>query len=178
MAEPTTPARRRARRSTEVSRELDAARDRYLAQLAEQRDKEKRVDDALARYYEAGLRISEAEEAASRKIEPLERAIAQIHEQREQLVTEQRAAQGLAALEIHETDLTVKQVGQLVGLKEKPARQLIAAGRQAAADAANLASPPETAVDREPDRGDVGNRPQSPENSAADTPPVSRAVNA
>lgn len=183
MAEQTSPApRRRVRRSVKVSRGLNEARQRHLAQLAEQRDKEKRVDDALTAYYAAEQRIAEVKDEARRKIEPLERAIAQVHEREERLVAEQLAAQGLAALEIHETDLTVEQVGELIGLKEKAARRLIAVGREAAAQAAGVTpdslSPSEAVVDRDPEAGAVENRLESSEDSVVAALPGMRAVNA
>ncbi|MEU7477071.1 hypothetical protein AB0A63_13875 [Lentzea sp. NPDC042327] len=148
MAEQTKPTRRRHRRSTATSLMLEAARERRLTQLAEQREKEERVDTALTDFYAAGERIAEIEQDARRKLEPLERAMAEVAQRRERLVEEQRTAQGLAALAIHENDVTVMEVGQLLGVAEKPARQLIAIGRHAAAAVSGGPSP-ETATEHQ-----------------------------
>lgn len=136
MAESATPARRRARRPTRISRQLAEARERNAAQLARQREQEKAVDEALAEFFGAGEQIAAAEADTQRKIEPHERAIAQLREQLEQTVGGAQAAQARAALTIHEADRTVEQVGELLGLGEKAARRLISAGRDAATTAA------------------------------------------
>jgi len=133
MAESATPARRQARRPTRISRELAEARKRNAAQLARQREQEKTVDEALAEFFGAGEQIAAAEADTQRKVEPHERAIAQLREQLGQTVGGAEIAQALAALTIYEADRTVEQVGELLGLGEKAARRLIAAGRDAAA---------------------------------------------
>lgn len=132
MAESTKPGRR-ARRSTSVSRRLEEARRRNAEQLAKQREQERRVDDALAAFFDAGEQLGTAEKECQRRIEPHERAIEQLRDQFESVVTEQETAQARAALSIHEADRTVEQVGELLGLGEKAARRLIAQGREAAA---------------------------------------------
>jgi hypothetical protein len=133
MAESTRQGRRRARRSTRVSRELEAARKRNAEQLAAQRRQEEAVEAALAEFFVAGDEIAAADEDCRRRVEPHERAIAQLRQERDARVASQEQAQGLAALAIHEADRTVEQVGELLGLGEKPARRLIAAGREARA---------------------------------------------
>jgi hypothetical protein len=132
MAESATPARRRARRPTRISRQLAEARERNAAQLTRQREQEKAVEEALAEFFGAGEQIAAAEADTQRKIEPHERAIAQLREQLGQTVGGAEAAQARAALTIHEADRTVEQVGELLGLGEKAARRLISAGRDAA----------------------------------------------
>jgi len=132
MAESTKPGRR-ARRSTRVSRELEEARRRNAEQLAQQRDQERRVEDSLATFFDAGDQLVAAEQECRRRIEPHERAIAKLRGQLDLVVTEQETTQALAALAIHEADRTVEQVGELLRLGEKAARRLIAAGREAAA---------------------------------------------
>jgi hypothetical protein len=133
MAESTKPGRRRARRSTEVSRALEAARKRNAEQLAKQRQQEETVLAALGTFFDAGDQIAAAEAECRRRVQPHEQAIAQLHEQRDKAVAAHGEAQGLAALEIHEADRTVEQVGELLGLGEKAARRLIATGREAKA---------------------------------------------
>lgn len=131
MGDSTKPIRRRGRRSTRVSQRLEEARRRNAAQLAKQREQEKVVEAALAEFFDAGDRIAVAEEDCQRRVEPHERAIARLRQQRDELVAAQEEAQSLAALAIHEADRTVEQVGELLGLGEKAARRLIAAGREA-----------------------------------------------
>lgn len=133
MAESTKPGRRRARRSTRVSRQLAEARKRNAEQLAKQRKQEETVEEALASFFDASDQIAAADDECQRRIEPHERAIAQLREQRDLLVADQEQARGLAALAIHEADRTVEQVGELLGLGEKPARRLITTGREATA---------------------------------------------
>ncbi|MFI6029454.1 hypothetical protein [Amycolatopsis magusensis] len=133
MAETGKPVRRRARRSTEVSRRLQEARRRDAEQLKAQREKERRVEEGLDAYFTAADLIEAAEQECQRRIEPHERAIAELREQRDAVVAEQETAQGRAALAIHDADRTVEQVGELLELGEKSARRLIAAGRAATA---------------------------------------------
>ncbi len=134
MAESDIPTRRRARRSTQASRKLAEARQRNAAQLAAQREQEQRVEGALDAFFGAGDQIAAAEDDCRRKIEPHERAIAQLREQSEQTVAGALTVQARAALTIHEADRTVEQVGDLLGLGEKATRRMIAAGRDAAAE--------------------------------------------
>ncbi|WNV83150.1 hypothetical protein [Umezawaea sp. Da 62-37] len=135
MVESTKPGRR-ARRSTKVSRRLEEARRRNAEQLAAQRDQERRVEDSLAVFFDAGDQLLAEEQECQRRIEPHERAIAKLREQFALVVAERETAQARAALAIHEADRTVEQVGELLGLGEKAARRLIAAGRDAAAQEA------------------------------------------
>ncbi|WP_370973890.1 hypothetical protein [Amycolatopsis sp. cg9] len=133
MAEPTKQTRRRGRRSTRVSQQLEAARKRNAEQLAKQRQQEEAVEAALAKFFDAGDQIAAADADCQRKVEPHEQAIAQLRTQRDELVAAQEAEQGLAALAMHEADRTVEQVGELLGLGEKATRRLIATGREARA---------------------------------------------
>lgn len=130
MAESARPGRRRARRSTRVSKQLAAARERNAEQLARQRQQEEDVEAALGEFFDAGDQIAAAEEECRKRVEPHERAIEQLRRQRDEQVATQEGAQGLAALAIHEADRTVEQVGELLGLGEKPTRRLIATGRE------------------------------------------------
>lgn len=133
MAEGTKPGSGRARRSTRVSRRLAEARRRNAEQLARQREQEQRVEDALTVFFDAGDRRVAAEEECQRRVEPHERAIARLREQRDVVVATLEATQARAALTIHEADRTVEQVAELLEMGEKAARRLIAAGREAAA---------------------------------------------
>jgi DNA-directed RNA polymerase specialized sigma24 family protein len=130
MAESATPSRRRARRSTRISQPLAEARERNAAQLAGVRQQEKAVDNALAAFFDAGEQIASAKADCQHKIEPHERAIAQLRERLRETLAGWEKAQARAALTIHEAGRTVEQVGELLGLGEKAARRLIAAGRE------------------------------------------------
>ncbi|MEU7529307.1 hypothetical protein AB0A74_26515 [Saccharothrix sp. NPDC042600] len=131
MAESAGSGRVRARRSTRVSRKLEAARRRNAEQLARQRAREQRVEEALAEFFLAADQQVTVEEAFRRRIEPHERAIMQARKQRDRLLAEQETAQARAALTIHEADRTVEQVAELLDMGVKDARRLIAAGREA-----------------------------------------------
>lgn len=179
MAESTRPGRRRGRRSTRVSQQLQEARQRNAAQLVQQRRQEEKVEEALAAFFGAGDRIAVVDEDCQRRVDPHQRAITQLRERRDEQVAELERAQGLAALAIHEADRTVRQVGELLGVGEKPARRLIAAGRKAATKAEVTgeedtgAPPPDTMGDirREQPRGheDPATEASSPDGAAAET---------
>jgi uncharacterized membrane protein YccC len=127
----TEPTQRKPRRSTRVSRALQQARERNSAQLAEQRRKEQRVNEALETYVDADEQIAAALAERDRKIAPHERAIAALREQFALDAATQEKVKGRAALAIHESDRTVEQVGELLEVGEKQARRLITLGRQA-----------------------------------------------
>lgn len=126
--------RRRARRSTRTSRELEDARARNVAQLAEHQRKQQAIEQALEAYFATREHIAAVTEECERKVTPHENAIAALHERRDQQVAEFEAEQAELALVMHEADRTVGQVGELLGISEKDARQLIAAGKAARAD--------------------------------------------
>lgn len=126
--------RRRARRSTQTSRELEEARARNVAQLAEHQRKQQAIEQALEAYFATREHIAAVTEDCDRKVKPHENAIAALHERRDQQVATFEAEQAELALVMHEADRTVGQVGELLGISEKDARQLIAAGRAARAD--------------------------------------------
>ncbi|GAA2678830.1 MULTISPECIES: hypothetical protein [Actinosynnema] len=134
MAESTKSGRGRTRRSTRVSRQLELARQRNAAQLARQREQEQAVEQSLQVFFDAADQQVAAEEDCRQRIEPHERAIAQLREQRDRVLAQQERNQALAALAIHEADRTVEQVAELLGLGEKAARRLIAVGRAALAE--------------------------------------------
>lgn len=167
MAEAATPSRSRVRRPTRISQQLAAARERNATQLARQREQEQTVDAALAEFFGAGEQIAAAEVDTQRKIEPHERAIEQLRQQLGKTVSGAEAAQAQAALAIHDSDRTVEQVGELLGLGEKAARRLIAAGRAAQGErdgapddeAEPAAADPGPAPDGAPDRAHLGEGP-------------------
>lgn len=169
MAESATPSRSRVRRATRISQRLAAARERNAVQLARQREQETRVEAALAEFFGADEQIAAAQADTQRKIEPHERAIVQLREQLGETVSGAEAAQAQAALAIHESDRTVEQVGELLGLGEKAARRLIVAGRDAAErdDAPDEAEP--AAADPGPGRNDGSSRAESAEEPSADS---------
>lgn len=136
----SAPGGRRARRSTRVSRDLAEARRRKAAQLATQREQEKAVDAALREFYLAGDRIDAAEADFLRRVEPHRRAVERLRERRDERVAAGKDAQSLAALAIKEADRSAAQVGELLGLGEKAARRLIAAGRDARERTADAAT--------------------------------------
>ncbi len=122
--------RPRGRRSTETSRRLERVRERNARQLAEQRDREKRVNEALRAYVVAGERITTAEEECAAKVAEYERRIDGVRSRTRERVTGHRAEQARAALTIHEGGRTVEQVAELLEMSRKDARRLIAEGRE------------------------------------------------
>ncbi|WP_143467018.1 hypothetical protein [Lentzea kentuckyensis] len=142
MAASGAGGRRRARRSTMVSRRLAAARERHVEQLAQQRENERNVDSALEVYFLADEKIAEAEQECERRTAPHELAIARLHERRDVVVEQHRAEQGRAALAAAEADRTGEQIATLFGVDEKTARRLIAAGRDERKSTVEAGEPP------------------------------------
>ncbi|MBQ0927555.1 hypothetical protein [Saccharopolyspora endophytica] len=132
MAESSTRGRR-PRRSTRISQRLERARQRNADQLAEQRWREQRVEDALREFIEAGEAIAAEDAACEAKVAALQRKIDALCAESRERVTGEHTRQAQAALAIHEAGRTVEQVGELLELRsEKEARRLITAGRTAA----------------------------------------------
>ncbi|MDA3644386.1 hypothetical protein LZ318_30760 [Saccharopolyspora indica] len=131
MAESATTEGRRPRRSARISRQLEEARRRNVQQLAEQRERERRVEGALREFVEAGDAIAMERAACEDRIAVLRRKMEVKQEESEAAVAGERDRQARAALEIHEAGRTVEQVADLLELSgEKEARRLIAAGRR------------------------------------------------
>lgn len=177
----TESKKRPARRATRVSRALAAARERNGAQLAEHERKQQRIDAALVQYFAVGDEIAAAVKDCERRIEPHERAIAALREQLTTTLAEHETTQGQAALDVFESDRTIEQVGELLGLGEKATRRLIAAGRRAreqdqpagqpvSADRAEVTPPPMASVAGT--TSDSANRPAD----AAGAGPVSTSI--
>ena len=132
MAESSTRGRR-PRRSTRISQRLERARQRNADQLAEQKRREQRVEDALREFIEAGEAIATEDAACEEKVAVLQRKIDALRAESQERVTGEHTRQGRAALAIHEAGRTVEQVADLLELRsEKEARRMIAAGRAAA----------------------------------------------
>jgi hypothetical protein len=131
MTEATPPARR-GRRPAVVNPELLAARQRNLAQLAAQRERERAVETALAAYVAAGERIDDARATCTRQVEALKLSITLAERRAEEAVAAQWDQRAQAALSIHEDGgRTVAQVAELLEVGVTEARSLIARGRGA-----------------------------------------------
>jgi hypothetical protein len=135
MTESKTTQRKRARRSTAASRKLEEARRRLASQLAEEREREERIKQALREFMAAGERIAVAEEVCEEKVAVLQNRIRRLREQEREKVAGAHGQQARAALMMHEAGRTVEQVADLLALSEKKARLLIAAGRDVAGPA-------------------------------------------
>lgn len=148
MTETKTTPKKRARRSTLASRKLEAARQRLANQLAEERDREERIKQALQSFMDEGQKIAAAEEACEEKVAELERRIERLREKAQEKVAGAHIEQARAALATHEAGRTVEQVAELLEVSQKEARRLIAAGRGASAepDGASSARRPDRAV--------------------------------
>lgn len=148
MTETKTTPKKRARRSTLASRKLEAARQRLANQLAEERDREERIRQALRSFMDAGQKIAATEEACEEKVAELERRIERLREKAQEKVAGAHTEQARAALAMHEAGRTVEQVAELLEVSQKEARRLIAAGRGASAkpDGASSARRPDRAV--------------------------------
>lgn len=129
MAESGSGGKRRARRSTEVSRQLARARERNNRQLVAIREREVQVDQALRDYVAATEQIEAADLSCEERVAQWEQRMRQLREEHERTVLEVRSAQCRAVLAIHTAGRTVKQVAELLELSEKSARQLIACAR-------------------------------------------------
>lgn len=141
MGKQTADRSRRVRRSTQVIRKLERARERNNRQLAEARIREQRVDQALRDYFAATERIEVVERTYQEKIAQVEARIRQLRADCAAKVADVRAAQAWALVVIHGAGRTVKQVADLVDLSEKATRQLIGLGRN---EADGSGSRPET----------------------------------
>jgi len=124
---------KQVRRSTEASRRLEQARRRNTLQLAEQREREERVDGALLTYVGAGEKLDAAERECEEMVAEYERKIEQLYADMRVRVSGEQAEQACAALVIHEAGRTVQQVADLLEVSVKEARRLIAAGRESQA---------------------------------------------
>lgn len=133
MAESTSTRGRRPRRSTRISQRLERARQRNADQLAEQKQREQRVEDGLREFIEAGEAIAAEDAACEEKVAALQRKIDALRAESRERVSSAHTRQAQAALAIHEAGRTVEQVADLLELRsEKEARRMIAAGRAAA----------------------------------------------
>lgn len=141
MTAEATDRSRRVRRSTQVIRKLERARERNNKQLAEARIREQRIDQALRDYFAATERIEVVERTYQEKIAQVEARIRQLRADCAAKVADVRAAQAWALFAIHGAGRTVKQIADLVDLSEKATRQLIGLGRN---EADGSGSRPET----------------------------------
>lgn len=125
------------RRSAHVSHRLEQARKRRADQLAEQREREQRIDDALQEFAAAGETISDAERACTGKVQVYERKINELRAATQQAVAGEHARQARAALAINESGCTIEEVAELLELQSiREARRLLTAGRKALAHGA------------------------------------------
>jgi hypothetical protein len=129
MVEQSTGADRRARRSTRVSRQLAAARDRNNKQLVAIREREVLVDQALRDYVAASEEVVVADQVCQDKVAQLEQRIKEARTLRDDQVARTQATQAHAVAAIHDAGRTVKQVAELLALSEKATRQLLKDGR-------------------------------------------------
>jgi hypothetical protein len=120
---------RRARRSTEVIRRLERARERNNRQLAAVRDREQRVEQALREYFAASEQADAVERTYAQRIERLEVQIEQLRAECAARLGDVRSGRARALFVVHESGRTVRQVAELVELSEKATRQLIGMGR-------------------------------------------------
>ncbi len=132
MADSTMAPQKKNRRSTAKSQKLEAARTRLAVQLAEERDREKRVLAELEAFLVAEERIAATNAACEAKVAELENRIARQRELARDKTASARRRQAIAALTMHEAGRKVSQVAELLQLSQREARDLIAAGRAAA----------------------------------------------
>jgi DNA-directed RNA polymerase specialized sigma24 family protein len=143
-----------------VSQQLARARERNTRQLAEIREQEVRVDQALHDYVAATEQIAVADRECEEKVAHLEARIRQVRAERDERVADVRAARADAVLTIHTAGRTVKQVAELLELPVKTARQWIGQARTRGAGDAPISTGAETgaityrepAADRDMDR--------------------------
>lgn len=126
---------RRLRRSTRVSQRRKQARQRFTEQLAEERDRKRRIERELDHYSSVVEKIADVETEANRRIAGYEQQIRQVQADVEAKTAGLRAEAAVAALRIHEAGRTVEQLAALLTLPSaRDARALIRAGRMTAAD--------------------------------------------
>lgn len=132
MVNSESTGKRRARRATLVSQQLERARARNSAQLAEERKRQEQVDRGLLDYFAKNAEIKAAEAARDAKIAQLEEKTAAIRAEHDRRVEGVRAEMARVAFAIHTAGKTVGQVAELLDVPAKSARALIGRGRKAA----------------------------------------------
>lgn len=120
---------KREPRSNRVGRELALLRRRNAEQLAQARERERRVDDALRDYAAAATRIASAEQAHDAKARRLRERIDALAASHAEAVEQDVAAQALAVRQIYDSGRTVRDLAELLDLSQRAVGRLLETSR-------------------------------------------------
>lgn len=124
---------RRGRQPNRAADQLAQLRQRNNDQLADARERERRVDDALRGFVTAGARIDAAAQAHAAKVRRLQARISALDEQQAVAVADDTAAQAQAALVIHECGRTVGELAELLALSQRAVARMLRDARSGSA---------------------------------------------
>ncbi|WP_158892667.1 hypothetical protein [Amycolatopsis anabasis] len=122
----TGRARPKARRSTAVSTRLKQMRDLYNEQLVEQREKERRVRDALAPFARASEALDEVRVELEHELAELRRQEAAAEDKAEERRAELRTQMAEAVRTIRQAGTSVRDTSALLGISTREVRELAA----------------------------------------------------
>lgn len=113
------------RRSNSVGRELAQLRRRNAEQLAQARERERRVDEALREYATATTRIAAADRAHDEKVRRLRARIDAVTAAYEETVEQDVMAQALAVRRIYDSGRTVRDLAKLLDISQRAVGRLL-----------------------------------------------------
>lgn len=133
-------------RSNRVGRELALLRRRNAEQLAQARERERRVDEALRDYAAATTRIASADSAHEAKVRRLRDRIEVLTAAHAEALEEDVRAQAVAVRQISEGGRTVRDLAALLDLSQRAVGRLLEMSRDVGApgDSRGVAEPTRT----------------------------------
>lgn len=120
---------KREPRSNRVGRELTQLRRRNAEQLAQARERERRIDDALRDYAAAATRIASAEQTHDAKVQRLRERIDALTASHAEAVGQDVAAQALAVRQIYDSGRTARDLAELLDLSQRAVGRLLERSR-------------------------------------------------
>lgn len=116
-------------RSNRVGRELALLRRRNAEQLAQARERERRVDAALRDYAEATTRIASADSAHETKVRRLRERIEKLAAAHAEALEQDVRAQAAAVRQISDSGRTVRDLAELLDLSHRAVGRLLERSR-------------------------------------------------
>lgn len=141
MVDARQSTKRRARQANRVADRLAQLRERNNAQLAEARERERRVDEALREFATAGARIEAAEQSHANRVQRLQARIVALVQQQKDAIADDETARARAVLAIHECGRTVGELADLLALSERAVTRMLRDARTGATDTTGRRAP-------------------------------------
>jgi len=116
-------------RSNRVGRELALLRRRNAEQLAQARERERRVDEALRNYAAATTRIASADSAHEAKVRRLRERIEKLTAAHAEALEQDVRAQAAAVRQISDSGRTVRDLAELLDLSQRAVGRLLERSR-------------------------------------------------